>query len=105
MELIVLLLLLLAAVWLQGVLYRTYAFRRLDYSCSLDRREAVEGDRIHLQEVVSNRKLLPLPWLKSEITTSKWLEFSELQSVVTGDTRFISSFFLVRSFQRVTRTW
>lgn len=105
MELIVLLLLLLAAVWLQGVLYRTYAFRRLDYSCSLDRREAVEGDRIHLQEVVSNRKLLPLPWLKSEITTSKWLEFSELQSVVTGDTHFISSFFLVRSFQRVTRTW
>ena len=105
MELIVLLLLLLAAIWLQGVLYRTYAFRRLDYSCSLDRREAVEGDRIHLQEVVSNRKLLPLPWLKSEITTSKWLEFSELQSVVTGDTRFISSFFLVRSFQRVTRTW
>ena len=32
MELIVLLLLLLAAVWLQGVLYPTYAFRRLDYS-------------------------------------------------------------------------
>ena len=105
MELIVLLVLLFAAVFLQGFLYRRYAFRRLDYTCSLDRREATEGDRICLQEVVSNRKLLPLPWLKSEITTSKWLEFSELQSVVTGETRFISSFFLVRSFQRVTRTW
>lgn len=105
MELIVLLLLLFAAIFLQSGLYRKFAFRNLDYTCSFDRREATEDDPIFLQEVVSNRKLLPLPWLKSEITTSKWLEFSQLQSVVTDNTRFISSFFLVRSFQRVTRTW
>ena len=105
MELIVLLLLLFAAIFLQNRLYQKYAFRNLDYTCSFDRREATEGDPLCLQEVVSNRKLLPLPWLKSEITTSKWLEFSQLQSVVTDNTRFISSFFLVRSFQRVTRTW
>ena len=65
----------------------------------------MEGDPIELREVIANRKLLPLPWLKSEITTSRWLEFSQLQSVVTGETRFISSFFLVRSYQKITRTW
>lgn len=105
MELLVLLLLLLAALWLQGLLYRRFSFRRLDYSCTLSKREAVEGDPIELLEVIANRKLLPLPWLKSEITTSRWLEFSQLQSVVTGETRFISSFFLVRSYQKITRTW
>ena len=61
MELIVLLLLLFAAIFLQNRLYQKYAFRNLDYTCSFDRREATEGDPLCLQEVVSNRTLLPLP--------------------------------------------
>ena len=105
MELLVLLLILAIAVWAQRAAFRWYAFRNLDYSCTLSKKEAVEGDAIALQEVVSNRKLLPLPWLKSEITTPKWLAFSQLQSVVTDETRFLSSFFMLRSYQRVTRTW
>ena len=105
MELLVLLLILAIAVWAQRAVFRRYAFRNLDYSCTLSKKEAVAGDEIALQEVVSNRKLLPLPWLKSEITTPKWLAFSQLQSVVTDETRFLSSFFMLRSYQRVTRTW
>ena len=61
MELLVLLLILAIAVWAQRAAFRRYAFRNLDYSCTLSKKEAVEGDAIALQEVVSNRKLLPLP--------------------------------------------
>ena len=61
MELLVLLLILAIAVWAQRAVFRRYAFRNLDYSCTLSKKEAVAGDEIALQEVVSNRKLLPLP--------------------------------------------
>ena len=41
MELLVLLLILAIAVWAQRAAFRRYAFRNLDYSCTLSKKEAV----------------------------------------------------------------
>ena len=56
-------------------------------------------------ETVTNDKTLPVPWLKAELTTSRWLDFPEANSAVTGRNRFVSSFFSVRSRSRVSRVW
>ncbi len=90
---------------LQNKLYKTYAFRNLEYSCTLSTNECYEGDEIELVEEIVNKKWLPLPWLKAEITTSRWLSFAGAQSGVTDQTRFVPSFFSVKGYSKVTRRW
>lgn len=105
MELLVLMALFGAVLSLQAIIYKKCAFSALDYESSFSKAEATEGDEITLIEVVSNNKALPLPWLKAEIITSKWLELSQLQSTVTDCTRYLTSFFMLLGYQRITRKW
>jgi len=105
MELMAVLILLCVVMIAQNLLYRKLAFAGVSYSCRFSTNEAAEGDEITLVEEIVNNKLLPLPWLKAEITTSRFLEFAGSQSLVTEDTRFVPSFFMMRSYQKVTRTW
>lgn len=99
---LVLLLLLLMG---ETALYKHFSLTRLDYDCRFSCDEAMEGDTVELIETIQNRKSLPEPWLKSEITTSKWLQFAGSQSIVTDKTRVVPSFFVVKSYQKLRRSW
>lgn len=90
---------------LQNMIYKRYAFQNLEYHCRFSVSQACEGDEIELIEEILNKKRLPLPWLKAEITTSCWLDFAGAQSVVTDQTRFVPSFFMVKGRQRLVRRW
>lgn len=105
MPIFVILFLLAVLFWGQMLLFGKKAFQNFEYRCDFDCPEAFEGDEIELIEQVYNRKWVPLPWFKTEITTSRWLEFAGSQSIVTYNTRFVPSFFLVKSYQKVTRRW
>lgn len=105
MELVALFAIAVAVIYLQNVLFSRLALKKLDYRCTLSVSEASEGDEIELVETIENRQWLPVPWLKSELTTSRWLDFAGSQSVVTDETRFVPSFFMVRGYQRVERRW
>ena len=89
----------------QALVYGKLAFRGLDYDCNFTEQEVSEGDEIKLVETVSNRKLLPLPWLRSELTTSMYLDFAGSQSLIADETRFVPSFFMLRGFRRTVRSW
>ena len=103
---ILIVLLLTGIMWrLQKAVYRHYGLRHIEYKSYLSTKEAYEGDVVELVEEISNRKALPVPWLKSEITTSRWLSFAGSQSAVTDQTRFVPSFFMLRGHQKVTRRW
>ena len=103
MTLLAVIILLVLAVWLQGLVFRKFSFRKLRYTCRFSTSEAMEGDEIALIEEVENRGFLPLPWLKAELTSSKWLEFADSQSLVTEETRFVPSFFMMKPHHKVTR--
>lgn len=105
MALVLLALILAAAVLLQNLLYRKNTFRNLSYRCYFSTPEAYEGDEIELVEEIVNRKLLPVPWLRSDFTASKYLDFAGTRSVVTDKERFVVSFFLLKSYHQVTRRW
>ena len=79
--------------------------KKLTYECHFSTDEAFEGDEIELIETVTNDKWLPIPWAKTEISTSRWLEYAGSQSVVTDQTRFVPSFFVLKSHHRVVRRW
>ena len=105
MDFLALLLIIALVVTAQGQIYKHFSMRHLDYSCRLSADEVYEGDEIELIETLSNKKWLPIPWLKVEITTSRWLDFAGSQSIVTSETRYVPSFFLMKSYHKVTRRW
>lgn len=90
---------------LQKWVFDRFAFKNLEYKCEFSVPEAYEGDEILLVETIRNRKLLPLPWLKVDIHSSRWLDFAGTCSVVTQDDRRVTSSFLLKGYQRTTRRW
>ena len=71
MEILFVLLLVAAIIIGQRFVYDKLSFKKFDYTCAFNVKEATQGEEIRLVEKVTNRKLLPLPWLRSELTTSR----------------------------------
>lgn len=105
MELVYAVAILLFLLWLQRIIFEKRSFRNLEYTCRFSTTEATEGDELQLQETVINRKALPLPWLRSELVTSRWLEYADSTSLVTDETRFVTGFFSLKGWQKITRSW
>jgi hypothetical protein len=105
MDVIALVIILLLALWLQMLVFSGRVFKRLDYRCEFSVKEAHEGDSIYLVETVYNGKLLPIPWLKVDIHSSRWLDFAGTCSVITQDSRRVTSSFILKSYQKTTRRW
>ncbi len=105
MEVLILLVMFIALVLFQNYIFNKFASKNLLYECSFSQTEAIEGDNLYLCEAIQNRKLLPVPWLKVDIHSSRWLDFAEKNSVITQDNRRISSNFVVGSRKKLIRRW
>ncbi len=105
MQLLAIAAVLLGILALQNQIYRKYALQNVHYRCYLSRSQVFEGEEIELVEEIENRKWLPLPWFKTEITVSRWLDFAGEQSQVSDTSRYVPSFFSLRSYQKVSRRW
>jgi Uncharacterized conserved protein (some members contain a von Willebrand factor type A (vWA) domain) len=60
---------------LQAALYRRRGLKGLGYERTFSAASCVEGDQVEMIERVSNRKWLPLPWLKLESSIPVALKF------------------------------
>lgn len=96
---------LVVAVRVQFYIFYKKAFSKLDYKCEFSKTEACEGDELYLVETVHNKKFLPVPWLKVDINSSKWLDFANTRSVVAQENRYVTSSFLLKSYQKTIRRW
>ena len=103
--LILLLLLIGGTLLVTQMLTRRFGFRGLAYTLQFSAEEATEGDTVTLIETITSRKPLPLPWVKAELTTSAALLLASEQSSVTGDSRFISSYFCLFPYRKIERHW
>ena len=70
---LMLLLALALLLLLQSFVLRRFAFKKLTYERRFSRLACFEGEESEMVEVIRNRKLLPLPWLRaqSRINTTK----------------------------------
>lgn len=105
MEILALIIMALFFIFCQEYILIKYLFHKLDYSCKFSVDKACEGDDIFFEEVIHNRKFIPVPWIKAEIYTSRWLEFANKDVVTAQESRFITSNFYLRSYQKTTRRW
>lgn len=104
MELIAILLIVLALLFGEQILFRMLVLRGVEYSVKFSTDEAFEGDTIEIVEEVANRKWLPVPWLKTELSTSRWLEFTGSAAARASDARFVPSVFALKPYQKCVRT-
>lgn len=104
MELIVILLIVGALAFLEQLVYRRFALKNIEYTVRFNTDEAFEGDTIEIVEEITNRKWLPVPWVKTELSTSRWLEFTGSKAARASDARFVPSVFALRPYQKCTRT-
>ncbi len=105
MEIIALVLIVFLVIILQAQIYNRLAFNNLEYDCAFSEQEVMEGGSVMLVETIYNRKLLPLPWIRAELQSSIWLEFIGSKTVAAQKNRYVTSNYLLRSYQKTTRSW
>ncbi len=104
MEIIAILLIAAAVILAEQILFRRLVLRQLTYTVRFSTSEAMEGDTFEIVEEIVNDKRLPVPWVKTELSTSRWLEFAGSTAARGSDTRFVPSVFSLRPHQKCTRT-
>ncbi len=103
MELLIIVIIIAAAVVAEQMVYSRFGGKNVSYSCRFEDEVINEGDETTLSERVENKKLLPVPWLKSELTIPVHTEPVGGDSTVAGGDRFITGFFMVKSYSGVKR--
>ncbi len=104
MEIIAILLIAAVIIIAEQMIFRKLVLRDLTYTVRFSTSEAMEGDTFEIVEEIVNDKGLPVPWVKTELNTSRWLEFSGSTAARASDTRFVPSVFSLRPRQKCTRT-
>lgn len=89
---------------LQKSLYRLFWDSRLSVELSFSKEAAIEGEEIALYEVITNRKLLPLPILQVKFMTSRYLIFKDMDNSKISDNYYRNDMVSVMMFQKLTKT-
>ncbi len=103
MELLIIVIIIAAVVVVEQMVYSRFGSKNISYSCKFEDETINEGDETTLSETVENKKLLPVPWLKSELTIPLHIAPVNGDSTVAGGDRFITGFFMVKSYSGVKR--
>lgn len=60
---------------IEGLLCHFFNLKAIEYTRSFSRTRVTEGEKVELVEVIRNRKLLPVPWIRAESRLSPHLRF------------------------------
>jgi len=88
---------------LQTVYYNRRGLRKVTYTRHFDREKAFEGEKVELVEVLSNHKLIPVPWVRVESRISSDLRFRRQENMGLSLERFHKSLFYLGPYSRITR--
>lgn len=106
MELAAIVFVIAAVVVAEVLVFGKYALKGIHYSASVNKTEVYEGDILELTEVAENRRFVALPWIKTELSASRWLAFNQKDSAAQtsgGDNIFIPGVFSLKPRSKCTR--
>ncbi len=98
---IVLVFLIMAVV--QGWLMARFGMRGFSYSRSFSRSTAFEGDQVELIEVIRNRSVFFLPWVRLEMRVPPSFDFNTREEVEIRGGNYHKSVFTLMPYSQVTR--
>lgn len=96
----------IVVIGIQGYVYHKWGLSHIEYHRSFSRRAVFEGERIEMVDEISNKKLLPIPWLRLESKINDRLQFrkqSETDNDISGGDYHRTVFSLL-PYQKVKRT-
>lgn len=96
-----------AVLVVQYQVYKSIGLKNVSYKLTINKAEAFEGEDIEIIEEIENGKWLPLPWMRSEISCSRWLSFYGNSQSVAKDAQkgLVSGVFMLKGYQRLRRVW
>lgn len=87
----------------QILIYNKWSLARVTYKRSFSDRIVFEGDTIDMVDELSNKKLLPLPWLRLESRLHENLKFDYHQDNLAGELEMHRALFSFMPYQKITR--
>ncbi|MDB5054348.1 MAG: hypothetical protein JWM44_2398 [Bacilli bacterium] len=93
-------------IFIQGYIYKLRGLKKIHYNRSFSVSTCFMGDEVYVQETISNRKLLPLPWLylESQIHTNLQFQQQANLNISKGDIyQNHKSIFSLMPFTQITR--
>ncbi len=87
----------------QTLYYNRRALRRVQYSRRFSRDRVFAGEQVELTEVLSNDKLIPVPWVRVESRISSRLRFKRQENLNISMDLFHKSLFSLGSYSWITR--
>lgn len=87
----------------QTVYYNKCGLKKVSYTRSFNKERVFEGEKVELVEVLSNRKLIPIPWVRVESRISSDLQFKRQENMGLSLDRFHKSLFYLGGFAKITR--
>ena len=95
-----------AMILLQGALISFFGLYGVSYDRRFSKERVFEGEEVQMVEVISNRKLLPVPWIRAESRISPNLRFGRDQQSqereISAD-QYHKSVYFLGPFSRITR--
>lgn len=101
------LLLVLAILFVQFLIFHNFVLKHISYSRQILQKTAFEYEHCYLEEKIENNKRLWIPWLYVESQIDIHLQFGKQENLfVSTGTHYQNhaSFFMLRGYQRITRT-
>jgi len=102
MVILVMVLVVMGLILLQSTLYRRFWREGLLLNVRFASKEAFEGDSMYLLQELSNKKILPLPWILMRYQVSKHLVFDDAVDT-SAEFRSQNALFSVMMYQSVRR--
>ncbi|GGH76813.1 uncharacterized protein (DUF58 family) [Pullulanibacillus pueri] len=93
----------LVLIIIQSILFTKWGLSRIGYTRFFSDDAVFEGEEVEMIEQISNKKLLPVPWLRLESHISADLQFQHQHELEIADQQFHRSLFSLMPFQKITR--
>ena len=88
---------------IQCIIYRKFGLRNITYERWIGSPDAFEGDCVQMIERVSNKKLLPVPYLQVDSLIDPGLKFERKVKVDVKYDQYMNSMFNLFPYTRITR--
>ncbi len=89
-------------IYLQSVFFQKFGFKGLTYHRSFNKQTAFPNEKIEIIDEITNRKLLPLPWVSVEAKMSRHL-VSVVDEQVPNEDPFHQTLFSLLPYQQIKR--
>lgn len=88
---------------LQSFYYNKRGLKNVVYTRCFNKERVFAGEKAELVEVLTNNKLIPVPWLRVESRISSYLRFKQQDNLGIAMDRFHKSLFFLGSYSKITR--